>query len=807
MAKRLLSQTGDIRVVDNHLDNQKMKKTVTNFVLPVLVFVGIAAGISVAQFPKNDAQIDTQETLIVDSGSIELQLDVNRLNGLTERAGSAPTTLRFHAAPDSFFQVVAYNNELRGPTGGSIVLVPENSALLPAALNASFNQLVIERMSDDVQELVIRDAKSGFVFFNLEGMSYDYDAAGRMLQFTDGRLVISESFAKDMGRPSDAGTVIGGISLGVSLRLIETRKVVNGAVESTVLPAADAPNSVPGPDVMVGDLPAMQQVGNAAGGRVGVVVATTSCNNGQAEFNWFAMPNTDHPVIPQNLYRMSGGADNAQRFEQIGQSWLKHAFTALQQNACGFGCQSSGTGTRLGVGCSDPYSISNNASQGSLGSRAWVNPFTGAFPSNAREHGGHTHDDTSHRTLVNISDLNTTLNVGATYYAEGQYVTPHEYAWCQGHPGECNMYNNVSYRRYNVTGTTSPFTFSTVAGQPTVRQKSAIEAWTGATINRIEPAPGTDGQGFIGYKVSGPVDGMYHYEYAVYNQNLDRAVQSFSVPVGCGTAINNVGFHAPPNHPPFANDNIGGTGLSNAAWTPTQTSGKLTWATETFAQNANANAIRWGTMYNFRFDSDRPPQQTLATVGFFKTGEPITVAIQAPSAACTALQAVSAVSRKMHGELGAFDIPLPFSGQPGVESRRSSGGNHRIVFTFTNEVVSGNAAVTEGTGSVLGSPTFSGNTMSVVVTGVPNAQRVGITLNGVTDNFAQTLPETTLVMKALFGDTDGNSSVTASDIGRVKSETSNAVSGANFRSDLTADGAVNASDIGAVKSMAGTTLP
>src|SRR5207244_3484407 len=29
----------------------------------------------------------------------------------------------------------------------------------------------------------------------------------------------------------------------------------------------------------------------------------------------------------------------------------------------------------------------------------------------------------------------------------GQYVTPHEYAWCQANPGQCNMYNNVSYRQ------------------------------------------------------------------------------------------------------------------------------------------------------------------------------------------------------------------------------------------------------------------------------------------------------------------------------------------------------------------------
>ena len=44
---------------------------------------------------------------------------------------------------------------------------------------------------------------------------------------------------------------------------------------------------------------------------------------------------TDHPVVPQNLYRMSGGANNDERFEQIGQSWMKHTFLALEEFVCG----------------------------------------------------------------------------------------------------------------------------------------------------------------------------------------------------------------------------------------------------------------------------------------------------------------------------------------------------------------------------------------------------------------------------------------------------------------------------------------
>src|SRR2546430_13578624 len=48
--------------------------------------------------------------------------------------------------------------------------------------------------------------------------------------------------------------------------------------------------------------------------------------------------------------------------------------------------------------------------------------------------------------------LNPALNSGATYFGEAQYVTPHEYAWCQSHPGQCNMYNNASWRQFTVSG-------------------------------------------------------------------------------------------------------------------------------------------------------------------------------------------------------------------------------------------------------------------------------------------------------------------------------------------------------------------
>ena len=137
----------------------------------------------------------------------------------------------------------------------------------------------------------------------------------------------------------------------------------------------------------------------------------------------------------------------------------------------------------------------------------------------------------SHRVRVEVDDLNQNLNQGATYFAEAQYVTPHEYAWCQDHPGQCNMYNNVSYRQFMVSGTTN-FNFSPVGN--TIWRRPAISAWagTGASLNQIEPDPGNDGIWFMGYKVTNPSPGVWHYEYALYNENLDRGIQSFSVPLG-----------------------------------------------------------------------------------------------------------------------------------------------------------------------------------------------------------------------------------------------------------------------------------
>ncbi len=501
-----------------------LKKILIGLTLSSLVLLGITVatplwGVSAqpasqtARSAVATAPTGTLQKMIVENGSVTMDLDLNRLNASTLRRFNDLTTLHFATGANSFFPVLVFNNQLRGPIPGSMALIPQNSVAgigdagvnapsysLPASLGASLKQLAVEKLpSGQGTDLAVRDSNTGFTFFNIQGHQYDYDPAAQSLAITNGKLVVSKEFAQALGRPSDAGAVVGTISIGAVMQSIEITQVANGEPQSVVMPPMQhalnpaTPALVPGPDVIVGDIEDVDQQGNNAT-QVGLAIGTDSCNNGQEPVDWFALPDTDHPFIPQNLYRMSGGADNNERLEQIGQSWGKHAFLALEDFVCGT-CNTSGceTGTHLCPGCSDPYVSGLNGDQDQIGSRAWVNPFTGSFPSTANDHSGHSHDGVSHRILVNMTDLVPAGNPGATYYGEAAYITPHEYAWCQTHPGECNMFNNFSYKKFTVSGGPTNFIFNQAGN--TVRMQAAIQAWadTGATVTQVEPDPGNDG--------------------------------------------------------------------------------------------------------------------------------------------------------------------------------------------------------------------------------------------------------------------------------------------------------------------------
>ena len=583
------------------------------------------------------SQSGVLKRLIVSDGTVKINLDRSSFEA---NKGAGQINLTFDIQKDALFNVTTVDDELRGPMPGSMDIEPTQKASLNGKLGESYDQLSVERPPfTEEHSLYIRNSKDGFKFFYVEGHELSYDGNQNRFAAQNGRIMITKEFARELGNDSLAGTQAGTFSIDAEMKAIEVVEL-SDQTNKTTIPGkgADFDGSRPGPDVVVGDVFGLAQFGSASGGMVGLALGTTSCNYGQEDLNWFRLPSNDHPVIPQNLYRMSANQD---RMEQIGQSQVKHAFTALTQNLCQLGCNGTG-GSRLGSGCSDPYSAGLNAGP-NLGSKAWINPFTGEYPrgdssDNPNTHSGHAHEGPSHRILTKTDDLNTNMNSGARYFAEGQYVTPHEYQWCQNNPGECNQYNNVSYREYNVNGTTTSFSFSPVGS--TVREKAAVTGWPGATVVDVEPDPGNDGVARVAYKVTDLGNGTWHYEYAIHNENLDRSIRSFSVSTGSDVSVTNIGFHAPPQHPGWANDGTENSeGFSDVPWSgSTSFTGEpaVTWSTETIGQNANANAIRWGTMYNFRFRSTSPPVMRNATVGFFKTGSPMTIQVLAPEGSTVA---------------------------------------------------------------------------------------------------------------------------------------------------------------------------
>lgn len=173
-----------------------------------------------------------------------------------------------------------------------------------------------------------------------------------------------------------------------------------------------------------------------------------------------------------------------------------------------------------------------------------------------------------------------------------------------------------------------------------------------------------------------------------------------------------------------------------------------------------------------------------------------------------------AVSRQTHGLAGDFDIPLPLTGTPGVECRSGGATNdHTIVVTFSAPVtVTGDiqaqvnaGAVGSGGTSNGGAVTVSGNSVTIPLTNLPNAQTTNVTLFGVTDGIGY--GNVVVPISCVLGDVTGNGSVNASDVGAVKAVAGSDTTAKNFRSDVTANGTINASDVGLVKSSTGTGLP
>jgi hypothetical protein len=368
--------------------------------------------------------------------------------------------------------------------------------------------------------------------------------------------------------------------------------LLTAAMLSSALAAQS--NTVPGLDgrlTVINNLTYYGRRGPAhPNGEIGMAMLNTMCNPGSVNIPWFAAMQPEHPMFGFIIARVHND-----KIEQINEwSFCKHAFTSINVNGqCG-PCQNPGTGSLMGLNCSDTYAASNNASRTWLGPPEEINPWLGTWdpvgsyfdigdPSQA----GYPHpadgtrslsqsifDSVDNRVTVNEVDLTT---VGASYYYALQLI----------HKGEslANRGDNNAHRGMNPTFNGGSWNFSNNAeGQ---QFGSVLSRWPGATVNSASNGS-DDGRFFVASKVTTLGGGNYHYEYAVHNIDNSRAGASFRVPMDSAVTASNFSF----------GDIDGDAGND---WSVAQV------GTDVVFTATASNSLEWDTIYNFGFDADRAP--------------------------------------------------------------------------------------------------------------------------------------------------------------------------------------------------------
>jgi hypothetical protein len=293
-------------------------------------------------------------------------------------------------------------------------------------------------------------------------------------------------------------------------------------------------------------------------------------------------------------------------------SWLKHSFCAVSEPGCNSpfgGCQSTSCST-LGIGCADTYWAGLNANADAP--RSEINAYTGEYD---YPFGISPSGPSSIRGKLQLVQEDYLGLDGALYFVEGQYVEPGE----SEEGDNLRQNNNASHRQVYFNSATNAS-----GGYYTLHEVPAIQAWQdlgGANVQWLPTieADGGEARINVGFLVTDNGNGTWHYEYAIHNQNSHRSIDSFSVPVPAGTALTNVEFRDIHYH--SSEENV----IYGTDWTFNHAGDSAIWTA--VDEGTRTNAIRWATMYNFRFDADAAPIDVEAALSYWRSGPTDTLAV------------------------------------------------------------------------------------------------------------------------------------------------------------------------------------
>ncbi|MBK9387477.1 MAG: hypothetical protein IPN34_21905 [Planctomycetes bacterium] len=389
-------------------------------------------------------------------------------------------------------------------------------------------------------------------------------------------------------------------------------------------PALQAQSNVrPGTDISLSSLGGIDDFGRSGtypNGLNGCGLTTTACNVGTYLTPWRAPMDEDHPMIAFHVVRIEND-----RLEQISTyGGVKHGFASTNSPGCPVTgtCQNPGTGSIIGINCSDTYGAGLNSDNFWLGPSEEVNAFLGTWTARGSlldrgfptVSGGAANDGLRSLTRLMADSMGPIGNrmalrdadlghAGATYYYAGYYVV-------RGEP-EANRGNNLAHRRISTSWSGSSWNFSHTDSNH--HYDSTLNRWSGALVTSNANG-GEDGRFYVAVKVTGPVQGRYHYEYAVHNRDNHRGGASLRIPICTSSQVWNPSFRdidADPN-----ND-----------WVFSRTATELEFRATSLKQ-------RWNSIYNFAFDSDAAPMSTNLSIDQYDAGAGapwISVASMGPS--------------------------------------------------------------------------------------------------------------------------------------------------------------------------------
>jgi hypothetical protein len=374
-------------------------------------------------------------------------------------------------------------------------------------------------------------------------------------------------------------------------------------------------NAVPGTDVNLYDVSASTIYGRRGpaypNGEVGVGFGHAFCNLGTVHIPWQTSPTTTglmtdvHFKIAFLLARESNG-----RIIQISTpgTGVKHSRVTYNLGSSQCGTCQSGPSSTFRIGCYDAYSTGFNGNQFNLGPPNEIDPWLGSWDpvgsyfdrGDPMVAGAAANDGTQSLTSTQISAWGdpvknrvtvpeSELAQGGPFYAQVQLV-------CEGEP-VANRNNNVLSDQLTFTWNGAAWSTSNIGSSVA---GSVLNRWTGATRN-LGGNGLDDGRFLVACKVTGPSNGVWHYEYAVHNLDNARGGASLRLPLHPAATLSNVGFRD--------NDT---DGLNQ--WTWSRNGNELA-----FLASAN-NALNWNSIFNFWFDATVVPTGGTASIDQARVG-------------------------------------------------------------------------------------------------------------------------------------------------------------------------------------------